>query len=289
MPVGAPPPPTFRTPLMPLDGDLILVTNGIYQTGGRTVNGYALTNRVGLTKAVTVQSVNGAVVTMIEGYQMPGTTNGNNAVRCVYMTNNATLVGFTLTNGATRLAYADEAHEASGGGVWCEDTSTVVSNCLLSANTADFTYGVGGGTFSGTLYNCTFIGNSAAAGGGAYSCTLNNCTFSNNIALATIGGGAWASTLNNCVLTGNSAPGGGGAGGSTLNGCTLTKNVATVSYGGGAGACTLSNCILSGNSAISGGGASLGTLNNCILTTNFAASFGGGTYKCNLDNCTLFE
>jgi hypothetical protein len=191
------------------------------------------------------------------------------------------------TNGATRLAYADEAHEASGGGAWCEDTSTVVSNCVLSANTADYTYGVGGGTFSGTLYNCTFIGNSAAAGGGAYSCTLNNCTFSNNNALATIGGGAWASTLNNCVLTGNSAPRGGGTGGSTLNDCVLTNNAATADYGGGVDGCTLSNCILSGNSAISGGGAALGTLNNCIIISNVAASFGGGTYSCNLSECTL--
>ena len=179
-------------------GDQILVTNGVYRTGGRAVFG-AMTNRVVVNKPVMVQSVNGAAVTVIRGHEVPGTTNGDSAIRCVYLTKGAALMGFTLTSGATRSS-GDELRELSGGGVWSESTSAVISYCTLSGNSAKTE---GGGATGGTLNNCKLIRNSALQGGGADDATLNNCTLIGNSA-AESGGGA-SGTLNNCIVYYNSA------------------------------------------------------------------------------------
>jgi hypothetical protein len=259
-------------------GDEVVVTNGVYQTGGRLASGTTTTNRVVVDKAVTVRSVNGPAVTVIQG--QPAGAAGSGPVRCAYLTNGAVLAGFTLTNGAT-------AQNESGGGVDCASVGALLTNCTLTGNSA----GNGGGAYSGTLNNCTLIGNSAIGtyygyGGGAYNSTLNNCTLTANSAI--VGGGTEGGTLNNCTLMGNSAVKGGGADRSTLNNCALTGNSAIYS-GGGTWAGTLNNCTLTANSALSyGGGADGGTLNNCILYYNTApngSNYVGTWYAVTLNYC----
>jgi formylglycine-generating enzyme required for sulfatase activity len=206
-------------------GDMVLVTNGVYASGGRVAGMNLLVNRVLVNKAITLQSVNGPDVTVIEGHQVPGATNGDGAIRCMYLANGAVLSGFTLTNGATRcdsgLGYGQED---GGGGIWCESGSAVVTNCVLTGNSA-FVYG--GGAYSGTLNNCTLTANSAFdSGGGASGSTLNNCVLMGNSASS--GGGDYACLLNNCTLTGNWATRGGGDWYGTLNNCILYYNTADV-------------------------------------------------------------
>jgi len=90
------------------DGDTVLVTNGLYQTGGEVT--YSLFNRVKISSAITVRSVNGPDKTVILG----NGPVGNNAVRCVFLFNKAQLIGFTLSNGYT-LSSGHDHYDESGG------------------------------------------------------------------------------------------------------------------------------------------------------------------------------
>lgn len=154
-----------------VDGDIVLVTNGLYATGGRTIaTAGATTNRVVIDRAITVTSVNGPAVTIIQGAWDPTDplTNGIGpaAVRGVYLGTNAVLSGFTVTNGATQF------DDIGGGGIHSE-ISGVVSNCVISGNRAN---SGGGGVYGGTVRHSIISGNRAEFGGGGL-CNANadNC------------------------------------------------------------------------------------------------------------------
>ncbi len=176
-------------------GDEVLVTNGLYATGGRAVYG-TMTNRVVVDKGLYVHSVNGARFTIIQGRQSPGTSNGADAIRCIYLTSGASLSGFTLTNGATHDTGATYL-EQSGGGIWCDAATVAVSNCILTGNSASYT---GGGVYYGSLYNCAIFLNAAgSAGGGAEVSSLYNCTVAGNTAGVSYGGTAFCNLYNSIV------------------------------------------------------------------------------------------
>lgn len=256
------------------DGDLILVNDGVYQSGGEVVSGFSLTNRVLINIAVTVQSVNGPSATIIQGYQVSGITNGSGAVRCVYLTTNAVISGFTLTNGAT-LNSGDAYLDESGGGLYCSPNS-IATNCLMIVNSA---YNNGGGasgpgTFSGgTLVNCSLIQNTAGlqgptltnawwdSGGGVFGVTAINSLILSNNALYE-GGGASGANLTNCIIKQNGSYAGGGVGGIT---------------GGGVYNCNLFGCLVVSNAANRDGGVSGGsTASACTIVGNFAYNGAGG-------------
>ena len=127
----------------------------------------------------------------------------------------------------------------------------------------------GSSSYTVTVINCTFTGNSAShSGGGMYNNTgslvVTNCTFTGNSAHDRGGGGMFNFshvfiTVTNCTFTGNSANYGAGMcnyASCTVTNCTFSLNSAS-GYGGGGmyngvASPVLTNCILQNNSATLG-------------------------------------
>ena len=160
-------------------GDEVVVTNGIY----RAVN---------VDKPLFLRSVKGPQVTIIDPVRQS---------RCAYLTNGASLAGFSLRHGAADIF---------GGGVFCTSPDVFLTNCVITDNTVytndnGVVSGSGGGVCGGTLYNCLVASNSAAvSGGGAIASTLYNCTLTDNHA-GRYGGGVYSSAATNCIVYFNAA------------------------------------------------------------------------------------
>jgi len=271
-----------------VDSDTVLVSNGVYKTGETVTLNSTVSNRVAITKKITVKSLNGPENTFIEGAKDSSTTtNGSSAVRCVYLVEDATLSGFTLTNGCTQTT-GDQNRDQGGGGALLYHGGTV-TNCIVSGNFCRMR-GAGVNLYrGGSVIDCTIKNNkSNELGGGAYDGILTDCTLSNNS--AKYGGGSYGGSLSDCTISNNLASSGGGGcyKGSQIH-CIISNNSA--SYGGGLQYSTsVKNCEIKNNSAhYYAGGTFAGTLSNCIINNNKSDEYGGGSVNSSLTKCELYN
>ena len=134
------------------DGDVVLVRPGTY---------FGSVNFAG--KAITVRSTDGPEVTILDA------VNYNNSV--VLFSNgegrDSVIEGFELRNGSGSC----ELFFCYGGGVFCNETSPTIRNCIIRDNEAAFD---GGGLYarrgSPLIEDCVFEGNAASwyRGGAIY-------------------------------------------------------------------------------------------------------------------------
>ncbi len=260
----------------------VLVTNGVY----------LLTNQVVVSGALTLASVNGAGVTVVDGNNHAGKPVTN---RCFLLdAEGAVLRGFTIRNGY--------AVGADGGGGVCGkgSTSMLIEACrivnCIATNGGDF-YANGGGVCLGSqsvMRRCEVIGNTnfGAYGGGAYNAggTITECLIASNAVhyaynsagsgtAEANGGGIMLSaggTISNCTIIGNTTV---RATGSTTGG--RYGGGVRVAYGG-----QIFNTLIYGNSAPQGGGIwsrDTLTMQNCTVANNTG---GVGIFCSNLANTT---
>ncbi len=202
------------------DDALILVSNGVYNTGGGIESGSTITNRVFCTKSIEIRSIDGPDSTIIVGAPDAGTGgNGPGAVRCVCFPweSGATLSGFTLSDGYT-LTTGDPNREKGGGGARIRKDG-LITNCVVVGNEANG-YGGGINLQYGTVTDCkvynnysdNYAGGIFSQGGNIYNSIINDNESSIN------GGGVWffsstgeGGSISNSIISGNiaSAKGGG--------------------------------------------------------------------------------
>jgi len=240
-------------------GDEIWVKAGVYRpsTANVTTASFVLKNGVAVyggfagTETSSADRNLSANVTVLTGDLANDDTHDANGVTvnaaniigdnslCVVVGNGVTaatvLDGFTITAGKN----------ATGGGMFNNNSSPIVENCAFSGNAAENGGGMYNTNSDPTVTNCGFSGNAATKwGGGMFnnvgSPTVTNCAFSGNSAKQT-GGGMYnvngsSPVVTDCAFSRNSAYFCGGMHNETNSSPTVT------------------NCTFSGNMAHSDGG-----------------------------------
>nr|WP_320190281.1 PKD domain-containing protein [uncultured Desulfobacter sp.] len=171
----------------------------------------------------------GPEVSIIDG-------SGNGSVMTADNVTRAKIDGFTLTNGIS----------TSGGGIYITNSGLVISNCIISDNSADDGGGIFMSNSSADITDCIICDNTAFQSGGiectdGSSPTISGCTIKGNHAGNLAGGmrcyRSALPILKNCIITANQAPVGSGIvcqdyAEPTFINCTITGNQSD-NYGGG--------------------------------------------------------
>ena len=269
------------------DGDIILVSNGVYATGGVTAGGL-VTNRVAATNSVVIQSVRGAASTIIVGAGSQGATG----VRGVYLSSNAQLIGFTVRDGRTHDYGVDRVPDLCGGGIYAEP-GAVVRSCMVTRCSAVF----GGGIFGGQVEWCDLVSNDAVRvinppvateGGGASGSRILHSRLAGNTAVHH-GGGASSGWIEDSVVTGNGTRDGGGLSSMHAIRSTIVSNTAFWS-GGAAIWSDLHNCVIAFNQAPDpdygiGGATMMSLVMHCTVISNICPN--GEIVSADPVNCLL--
>jgi hypothetical protein len=278
--------------LIAMDGDTVLVKPGTY-TENINFKG----------KAITVKSIQGAGVTVIDGNQdqsVVTATTGEGP--------DSVLDGFTLTNGYAVM---------DGGGIWCISSSPTIKNNIIAYNYAPI---FGGGMFlansSSEIKNNAITHNDAGYFGGGICQYYCDVMISGNVIMentAKQGGGIWIDkqcstrVINNWIAFNESTHGwGGGIGIQQGDGIptmfprlinnTIMNNVNSDPQGKGGGIycsgsieVTVINTILWGNAAPQGKELYIEPFmgNNAALSISYS-DVEGGTASIYVDpSCTL--
>jgi parallel beta-helix repeat protein len=183
---------------------------------------------------------------------------------------------------------------SAGGGVYCNDSSPKLVDCIIKNN-------LGSGIYcdessAPTIEACSVTENSSDSAGGGIHCYRKSTPL-----------------IIGCIVSANTSQYGGGIysydSSPIIRTCAITDNFAPGAFSNGAGiACwfsspapTISNCTISGNSADSGAGGGISciqaspNISNCLITANLAAlNCGGGIYCFRyaspvISNCTISE
>ncbi|MEI6395099.1 MAG: choice-of-anchor Q domain-containing protein, partial [Verrucomicrobiota bacterium] len=257
-------------------GGTVWVTNGTYTGGSQAALGQVVSNRVTVLWPLTLRSVNGPAVTIIEG----ANAGAGLTTRGVYLADGAVLSGFTVQKGTAATIWMTTnsvrwgmAGGLLGGGILCETPQAIVTNCFLGGTTTSNVAVMGGGGYGGTYYNCRIANGQTVSGG-------LGAGLGAGLAMTVGGGGLAVANAYGCTLSGNySIKHGGGLFEATAAGCTVVSNTANENTGGGAYLGAYSNCVFSANSAGSyGGGVGYVLLDRCTLTNNSVTAGGGGAY-----------